>query len=127
MRPKDSWYQSAENSVDAKRVLIVDASAFSRSMIRSGLDMAGFVIYEATNADEAMQCMDLQSIDVVLAALDLPDDCCSALLDSARSDRTGRDPVIALAARGGNAGTRMSDSGLQGLSDGFDWRPSSNP
>jgi two-component system chemotaxis sensor kinase CheA len=113
---KDSWYQSAENSVDAKRVLIVDASAFSRSMIRSGLDMAGFVIYEATNADEAMQCMDLQSIDVVLAALDLPDDCCSALLDSARSrpDREGI-PVIALA--GSREGMRARECLTAGFKD----------
>jgi two-component system chemotaxis sensor kinase CheA len=95
---KDSWYQSAEESVEAKRVLIADPSAFSRGMIRSGLDMAGYIVHEATNVDEAMHFLELQQVAVILAALNLPDDGSSALLAAVRNrpDLEGI-PIIAIA------------------------------
>jgi len=95
---KDSWFQSKDVSVDAKRVLIADPSAFSRGMIRSGLDMAGYVVNEATNLDEAIHCLEHQPVDVILAALNLPDDGSFALLAATRSRPDWENiPVLAVA------------------------------
>jgi two-component system chemotaxis sensor kinase CheA len=43
-----------EGEAGGKSVLVADASVFSRGIIRSGLDMAGYVVFEAANLDEAM-------------------------------------------------------------------------
>jgi CheY-like chemotaxis protein len=95
---KDSWFQSTDVSVDAKRVLIADPSAFSRGMIRSGLDMAGYLVHEATNLDEAIHCLEHQPVDVILAALNLPDDGSSALLAAVRGRPDWEQiPVLAVA------------------------------
>ncbi len=40
---------------------IADPSAFSRGMIRSGLDMAGYAVREATNLDEAISSLETPS------------------------------------------------------------------
>jgi two-component system chemotaxis sensor kinase CheA len=113
---KDSWYQSAEDSVDAKRVLIADASPFSRGMIRSGLDMAGYVVHEATNVDEAMHCLELQAIDVILAALNLPDDGTSALLAAVRS-RPDWETIPVLAVAESREGMRTRECLAAGFQD----------
>ena len=38
-----------------KTILVAEASAFSRGLIRSGLDMAGYQVLEAANLDEAIR------------------------------------------------------------------------
>ena len=39
----------------ARRILVAEASAFSRGLIRSGLDMAGYRVVEAANLEEAIR------------------------------------------------------------------------
>jgi two-component system chemotaxis sensor kinase CheA len=68
-----------------KRILIVDASAFSRGMIRSGLDMAGYEVVEAAGMEQAMEKLEERSIDLVAVALDLPMGGGPALLASIRN------------------------------------------
>jgi two-component system chemotaxis sensor kinase CheA len=50
-----NWFQGGRAGANGKRILVADASAFSRGMIRSGLDMAGYVVLEAANLDEAIR------------------------------------------------------------------------
>jgi len=75
----ESWFQGGGSAI-GKRVLITEASAFSRGMIRNGLDMAGYSVVEAANLEEAIRELEKQPVDVVLAALDLPLDGSSSLL-----------------------------------------------
>ena len=60
-------------------MLLAEASAFSRGLIRSGLDMAGYVVLEAENLDEVIARLEQQPVDIILAALDLPPGGISAL------------------------------------------------
>jgi two-component system chemotaxis sensor kinase CheA len=93
----ESWFQGAGGHAAGKRVLVAEASAFSRCMIRSGLDMAGYSVTEAANVEEAVREMEKQSVDVVLAALDLPLDGSSALLAAMhRRPEWEKIPVLAL-------------------------------
>jgi two-component system, chemotaxis family, sensor kinase CheA len=92
------WHQSAGGRAGRQKILVADASAFSRSLVRSGLDMADYVVLEAANLDEAIAKLKQQPVDVVLAALDLPPGGCSALLAGMRSrPEWERIPVLALA------------------------------
>ena len=81
-----------------KTILVAEASAFSRGLIRSGLDMAGYRVLEAANLDEAIRELEQQPVDVVVAALDLPPDGGAALLAAMRRrPEWERIPVLALA------------------------------
>jgi CheY-like chemotaxis protein len=62
-------------------------------MIRGGLDMAGYVVLEAANLDEAIRRLEQQRIDIVVAALDLPPDGSAALLDALRRPEWAKIPV----------------------------------
>jgi CheY-like chemotaxis protein len=103
------WFQSSGAAANGKRVLIAEASAFSRGLIRSGLDMAGYRILEAANLDEAIRGLEQHQVDIVVTALDLPPDGSSALLAAMRQRTEWQGiPVLALAdsvaqaqARGG--------------------------
>jgi two-component system chemotaxis sensor kinase CheA len=95
---KSNWIQDADGQASEKSVLVADASAFSRGMVRSGLDMAGYVVYEASNLEEAKRRLERQPVDVVVAALDLPSEGCAALLAFMRNKpEWEKIPVLALA------------------------------
>ena len=79
-RPPEIGFRARGGSASGKRILVAEASAFSRGLIRSGLDMAGYQVVEAANLDEAIRGLEQQPVDVVVAALDLPPDGSSALL-----------------------------------------------
>jgi len=93
-----NWDKNMDGQKSGKKVLVADASAFSRGMIRSVLDMAGYVVLEAANLDEATRGLEKQSVDVVVAALDLPPDGSSALLAAIRRrPEWEKLPVLAVA------------------------------
>jgi two-component system chemotaxis sensor kinase CheA len=66
------WLQPAGASSAGKRILVAEASAFSRGLIRSGLDMAGYQVLEAANLDEALRSLERHPVDIVVTSLDLP-------------------------------------------------------
>jgi two-component system chemotaxis sensor kinase CheA len=92
------WFDGArEPSAPSRRVLVAEASAFSRGLIRSGLDMAGYHVYEAANLEEALRGLEQQPVDVVVTALDLPPRGSSALIEAMRRrPEWKRTPVLTL-------------------------------
>jgi two-component system chemotaxis sensor kinase CheA len=87
----------ADERANSKKVLVLDASAFSRGMIRGGLDMAGYSVLEAESLGEAIRKMEQQPIDAVVATLDLQANGSSALLAALRGHSDwARIPVLAL-------------------------------
>jgi two-component system chemotaxis sensor kinase CheA len=96
--PEGNWTQGNDGHSSGKRVLIADGSAFSREMLRCGLDMAGYVVLEAANLDEAIRRLEEQPADIVVAALNLPPDGGLSLLASMRSRLDWeRIPALAMA------------------------------
>jgi two-component system chemotaxis sensor kinase CheA len=92
------WFTSKTRPASAaKRVLLAEASAFSRGLIRSGLDMAGYGVVEAASLEDALGMMERHAIDIVLTADDLPPGGSSAL-DQAirRRPEWARIPLLAL-------------------------------
>ncbi len=94
----ESWFQGAGGQVDDKRILVAEASAFSRCMLRSGLEMAGYRVLEAENLEDAVHELEGQPVDVVVAAWDLPPEGSPALLAAMqRRPEWEKIPVLALA------------------------------
>ena len=94
----ENWFQGSDGPGSGKGVLVAEASAFSRGLIRSGLDMAGYRVREAANLDELIRGLEQHPVDVVIAALDLlPND--GSALRAAMSKRPEWQaiPVLALA------------------------------
>jgi two-component system chemotaxis sensor kinase CheA len=90
--------RTAEACAGEKSILVAGASAFARGMIRSGLDMAGYIVAEAANMDEAILRLEQYPVDLVVAARDLPPGGGSELLSLMRR-RSGWEkiPVLAMA------------------------------
>jgi two-component system chemotaxis sensor kinase CheA len=94
----ETWFQSPSGVQNGKRILVAEASAFSRGLIRSGLDMAGYRVIEAANLSEAMRGLEQQPVDAVVATLDLPPAGTLALLAAMRLRPEWKAiPVLALA------------------------------
>ncbi len=94
----DNWFQGAGDVGNGKRILIAEASAFSRGLIRSGLEMAGYRVIEAANPDEAIRVLEQHPVDAVVASLDLPPGGADALLAGMRKRPDWEAiPVLALA------------------------------
>jgi len=80
----EDWFRDGGGPAGGKRILVAEASAFSRGLIRSGLDMAGYRVLEAANLDEALRGLEHEPVDVVAAAVDLPPKGSAALLEAMR-------------------------------------------
>jgi two-component system chemotaxis sensor kinase CheA len=91
----EDWFRQSGQPERSGRILIADASSFSRGLIRGGLDMAGFTVLEASNRDEALGALERHSVDIVVAALDLPPNGCASLVEAMRRrPEWGRIPVL---------------------------------
>jgi two-component system chemotaxis sensor kinase CheA len=55
-----NWEEGIEKQEAGKTILIADSSAFSRGMIRGGLEMAGYLVLEAANLDDAVRRLEQQ-------------------------------------------------------------------
>jgi len=94
----ENWSQTGGASATGKRVLVAETSAFSRGLIRGGLDMAGYRVLEAANLDEAIRGLEQEPVDFVVASLDLPPNGSSALLAAMqRRPEWETIPILALA------------------------------
>lgn len=92
-----NWSESVDEHTNCKKILVLDASTFSRGMIRGNLDMAGYSVLEAGDLAEAIRRLEQHPVDVIVAALDLQQDGSSALLTSMRGrPEWATIPVLAL-------------------------------
>jgi two-component system, chemotaxis family, sensor kinase CheA len=94
-----SWFEGKNGHAGGQTILLADASSFSRAMVRSGLEMAAYVVLEAENLEQAITVLEQQGVDVVLAALDLPPGGGSELLTAMRLRKEwDKIPVVVLAS-----------------------------
>lgn len=106
-----NWVQGVDGSTAGKNILVVEASVFSRGLIRTNLDMAGYQVREAANLDEAIRVLEQQPVDIVVAALDLPPNGSSALSAAMRQRPEWRKiPILELADSTEQVRARSSQS-----------------
>jgi two-component system, chemotaxis family, sensor kinase CheA len=93
-----NWFEGINGHAGGQTILLADASAFSRAMVRSGLDMAAYVVLEAANLEQAIAHLEKHVVKLVLAALELPPGGSSALLAAMRlRAEWDKIPVVVLA------------------------------
>ena len=97
-RAADEWFQTVNAAAGETRVLVAESSPFSRGLIRSGLDMAGYHVIEAADLDDALRRLEQQPVHVVLTSLGLPPRGGSALLSAMQRRTDWQDiPIVGLA------------------------------
>jgi two-component system chemotaxis sensor kinase CheA len=97
----EDWSQAAGGTASGKRILLAESSAFSRGLIRSGLDMAGYRVLEAASIEEAIRSLEQQPADVVVTSLELASNGSSGLISALRRRPQWESiPVLALADSG---------------------------
>ena len=119
---RESWFSGGGGCAAGKRIVVADGSAFSRSLIRSGLEMAGYQVSEAANMDQALRALEPQPADVVVASLNLPPDGCSGLIGVMRGrPEWANIPVLALAESAEQINTAaVRTAGFQDCQPKFD-------
>ena len=69
----DQWFGRPEIQAPEKAtVMLAEPSSFTRGIVRSSLEMAGYKVVEAADARQALQELERREVDVVAASLDLP-------------------------------------------------------
>ena len=82
------------------RVLIAEGSPFSRSILRSYLEMNGYRVLEAGDGEQALRMLSREQVDILLSSLDLPGVDAFEVLRRIREEPSlARLPVVALAHR----------------------------
>jgi two-component system, OmpR family, KDP operon response regulator KdpE len=82
---------------DTPNVLVIDDEIQIRRFLRAGFELEGYVIHEAKNAAEGLRAATLQTLDLVILDLALPDLDGSDVLERLRS--WSNIPVIVLSVR----------------------------
>jgi two-component system chemotaxis sensor kinase CheA len=68
----DDWFGSRKTQLSAGvTVMVAESSAFARGLVRNSLEMAGYHVVEAADAQEALHLLERRRIDVVVASADL--------------------------------------------------------
>ncbi len=91
------WSQQHKAGGPAATVLVAEPSAFTRGLIRNRLEMAGYIVLDAANLEEAVRQLERRGIDLVASAERLPPGGCSGLRALLRDRPEWKNiPVIAL-------------------------------
>jgi two-component system chemotaxis sensor kinase CheA len=69
----DSHWFGGKESESAERitVMVAESSSFSRGLVRNSLEMAGYRVVEASDAQDALHVLEKRKIDVVVASASL--------------------------------------------------------
>jgi two-component system chemotaxis sensor kinase CheA len=96
----ENWFGARhEQAAEGARILITEGSRFTRGLMRTHLEMAGYRVHEAANSEEAIECLRTEMVDVFVASLDLPGESAGQLLTRVRSlPEVGQVPTLALSA-----------------------------
>jgi two-component system chemotaxis sensor kinase CheA len=100
---KQSWYdgEPAEETSNGS-ILLIDQSGFSRGLVRSYLEMAGHNVLEANGAEEALEKLEVNHIDLAIVSANLPGNG-SVLEQIRRKTNEAPIPVMGLADDRGDA------------------------
>jgi two-component system chemotaxis response regulator CheY len=95
----ERWFGGqAQGPVSDATILLAEGSSFSRGLVRSRLEMAGYRVLEGADTAEVFGELQRRAVDLVIAALDLPGGGAYDLLARMRSvPNLSGIPVLALA------------------------------
>jgi two-component system, chemotaxis family, sensor kinase CheA len=107
------WFDKAADR-QTIRILVVEHSPFGRGLLRSSLEIGGYSVTEANSADDALAKLSSRKFDLVMAALDLPNDGATRIVHTMQQQPDlASVPVFAVHA------LQQLDTTSQTLPDGF--------
>jgi two-component system chemotaxis sensor kinase CheA len=69
----DQWFGKPEiQAAEKATVMLAEPSSFTRGLVRSSLEMAGYRVIEAADTKQALHELERRAVDVVAASVDLP-------------------------------------------------------
>jgi len=77
------WFEKSQDERVVK-ILVAEESPFSRGLLRSSLEMGGYSVAEAVDVHDALNKMTAQRFDLVLVAVDFPNNGASRMRESVR-------------------------------------------
>ena len=106
-----NWFgDRPESQAVGRRVLVAEASPFSRGLLRSYFEMAGYQVREAGDGDQVIRSLRAAAVDVVVSSIDLPGRGGFDLLKQIRAvPGWSRLPVVALTNEPDEATGRSAD------------------
>jgi two-component system chemotaxis sensor kinase CheA len=95
------WFgKTAARSAERSTVMLAEPSAFTRGIVRTSLEMAGYNVVEAADTRQALHNLERLQVDVIAASLDLPQAGAFGLLEQMRRVPTlAGIPALGLANR----------------------------
>ncbi|MCC6590756.1 MAG: chemotaxis protein CheW [Bryobacterales bacterium] len=116
------WFEQKTSVAHDRTVLLAEPSAFSRGLLRSGLELAGYHVVEAASAHEALRLIEQDRAAMLVTSLDLPPDGAFALLD-AMQQLHGNHTIPALALTSGQQmPVRSGAVNFADYQEKFDWQ-----
>ncbi len=101
---EQGWFDPARSRRKDSTILLADASPFSRSLLRSTLEIAGYRVLEASSTSEVMEKLGRQSVNLLVTAVDLPNNGSLSLPQLVKADpKLKALPVLALTSATGTA------------------------
>jgi two-component system chemotaxis sensor kinase CheA len=71
----EDWFAAGRQDTErVATVMVADASAFSRALVKNSLELMGHRVVEAASAPEALGRLEKEKVDVLIADVDLPSD-----------------------------------------------------
>ncbi len=83
---EEGWFSPVRSRRKESTILLADPSSFSRSLLRSTLEIAGYRVLEASSSAEAMEKLGQQSVAVLVAAADLANSGARSLPELVKAD-----------------------------------------
>ncbi|MDA1312639.1 MAG: chemotaxis protein CheW [Acidobacteria bacterium] len=92
------WFGGKSGAAaEGAHILVTEGSRFTRGLMRTHLEMAGYRVHEAANSEEAMECLRSETVDVLVSSLDLPGESGGQLLTRVRGlPDVGKVPALGL-------------------------------
>ena len=109
----DDWFGDNVRREVSATILIADPSPFSRALTKNSLELAGHRVVEATSTREALGRLEQDTVDLLVASVELPADGASELLRHVRSNGHAALPALAVT-------THAADLALADPGRGFD-------
>jgi CheY-like chemotaxis protein len=67
----EDWFGARQEGERLATVMVADASAFSRALVKNSLELMGHRVLEASNGTEALARLEKEKVDVLIADVDL--------------------------------------------------------
>lgn len=119
---KEDWLHANPGRGERARVLLIGGAPFSRELLRGVLEMSGYTVHDAESQREAIQRINAESVQAVVAVISQSQDVSNPIaLSKAMASAQLRIPILGVIDNPGDIdGARLIEAGMSGSWSRFD-------